>query len=52
MGIEGGVAWKYWNEFNKVIPDEYDFCSRIDHSSISGHATARIIYQSLAQSIL
>ncbi|MBP1908453.1 CRISPR-associated endonuclease Cas1 [Methanolobus bombayensis] len=30
MGIEGGVAWKYWNEFNKAIPDEYDFCSRID----------------------
>jgi CRISPR-associated protein Cas1 len=30
MGIEGGVAWKYWNEFNKAIPEEYDFCSRID----------------------
>ncbi|SDG05323.1 CRISPR-associated protein, Cas1 family [Methanolobus vulcani] len=30
MGIEGGVAWKYWNEFNKAIPGEYDFCSRID----------------------
>ncbi|WP_321418427.1 CRISPR-associated endonuclease Cas1 [uncultured Methanomethylovorans sp.] len=30
MGIEGGVAWKYWNEFSKAIPDKYDFCSRID----------------------
>ncbi len=30
MGIEGGIAWKYWNEFNKAIPEEYDFCSRID----------------------
>ncbi len=30
MGVEGGVAWKYWNEFSKVIPQKYDFCSRID----------------------
>ena len=30
MGVEGGLAWKYWNEFSKAIPKEYDFCSRID----------------------
>lgn len=30
MSVEGGVAWKYWNEFSKVVPDKYDFCSRID----------------------
>jgi len=30
MGVEGGVAWKYWNEFAKAVPVEFDFCSRID----------------------
>lgn len=30
MGVEGGVAWKYWNEISKAVPVEYDFCSRID----------------------
>ncbi|MCC7577130.1 MAG: CRISPR-associated endonuclease Cas1 [Methanomethylovorans sp.] len=30
MGVEGGVAWKYWNEFSKAIPEKYDFCSRIE----------------------
>ena len=30
MGIEGGVAWKYWNEFNKAIPQDYDFCARVN----------------------
>jgi CRISPR-associated protein Cas1 len=30
MGVEGGVAWKYWNEFNKAIHQEYDFCARVD----------------------
>ena len=30
MGVEGGVAYKYWNEFNKAIPEEYDFCARVD----------------------
>jgi len=30
MGVEGGVAWKYWNEFAKVVFVEYDFCSRSD----------------------
>ncbi len=30
MGVEGGIAWKYWNEFNKTIPEDYDFKSRID----------------------
>jgi CRISPR-associated protein Cas1 len=30
MGVEGGLAWKYWNEFSKDIPKKYDFCSRID----------------------
>jgi CRISPR-associated protein Cas1 len=32
MGVEGGVAYKYWNEFSKAIPDKYDFESRIDSS--------------------
>ncbi|WP_406669951.1 CRISPR-associated endonuclease Cas1 [Methanolobus sp. ZRKC4] len=30
MCVEIGVDWKYWNELNKAIPEEYDFCSRID----------------------
>jgi len=30
MGVEGGVAWKYWNEFAKAIPTDYDFCARSD----------------------
>lgn len=30
MGVEGGVAWKYWNEFAKAIPADYDFCARSD----------------------
>ncbi len=30
MGVDGGLAWKYWNEFSKAVPEEYDFCSRID----------------------
>jgi CRISPR-associated protein Cas1 len=30
MGIEGGLAWKYWNEFAKAIPEKYEFSSRID----------------------
>ncbi len=30
MGAEGGLAWKYWNEFSKAIPEKYEFCSRID----------------------
>lgn len=30
MGVEGGLAWKYWNEFSKAIPEKYEFCSRID----------------------
>ncbi|WP_462273301.1 CRISPR-associated endonuclease Cas1 [Methanohalophilus sp.] len=30
MGVEGGVAWKYWNEFAKAIPSDYDFCARSD----------------------
>ncbi|WP_292464318.1 CRISPR-associated endonuclease Cas1 [Methanolobus sp.] len=32
MGVEGGVAYKYWNEFAKAIPEKYDFESRIDSS--------------------
>lgn len=32
MGVEGGVAWKYWNEFAKAVPEKYDFESRIDSS--------------------
>ncbi|WMW25033.1 CRISPR-associated endonuclease Cas1 [Methanolobus sediminis] len=32
MGVEGGVAYKYWNEFSKAIPDKYDYESRIDSS--------------------
>jgi len=30
LGVEGGVAWKYWNEYAKAVPEEYDFRSRID----------------------
>ncbi len=30
MGVDGGLAWKYWNEFSKAVPEEYGFCSRID----------------------
>ncbi|WP_440952218.1 CRISPR-associated endonuclease Cas1 [Methanococcoides sp. FTZ1] len=30
LGVEGGVAWKYWNEYAKAIPEEYDFRSRIN----------------------
>ncbi|AFV22397.1 CRISPR-associated protein, Cas1 family [Methanolobus psychrophilus R15] len=32
MGVEGGVVYKYWNEFSKAIPEKYDFESRIDSS--------------------
>ncbi|TQD27917.1 CRISPR-associated endonuclease Cas1 [Methanolobus vulcani] len=32
MGVEGGIAYKYWHEFSKVIPEKYDFESRIDSS--------------------
>jgi len=28
--LRGGLAWKFWNEFSKAIPKEYDLCSRID----------------------
>jgi CRISPR-associated protein Cas1 len=31
LGIEGGVAWKYWVEYSKAIPDEYDFKARTDN---------------------
>ncbi|MDG6244851.1 MAG: CRISPR-associated endonuclease Cas1, partial [Methanolobus sp.] len=30
MGIEGGIAWKYWVEYSKAVPAEYDFKARID----------------------
>jgi CRISPR-associated protein Cas1 len=30
MGIEGGIAWKYWVEYSKAVPAEYDFKERID----------------------
>ncbi|ETA69400.1 CRISPR-associated protein, Cas1 family [Methanolobus tindarius DSM 2278] len=32
LGVEGGVAYKYWNEFSKVIPEKYDYESRVDQS--------------------
>ncbi|WP_135604826.1 CRISPR-associated endonuclease Cas1 [Methanococcoides sp. NM1] len=31
LGVEGGVAWKYWNEYAKAMPDEYDFRARTDN---------------------
>jgi len=31
LGVEGGVAWKYWNEYAKAIPDKYDFRARTDN---------------------
>lgn len=30
MGVEGGIAWKYWIEYSKAVPEEYDFKTRID----------------------
>jgi CRISP-associated protein Cas1 len=30
MGVEEGLAGKYWNELSKSIPKKYEFCSRID----------------------
>lgn len=30
MGIEGTLAGKYWTEFSKAVPKEYDFYNRID----------------------
>ncbi|UGV39822.1 CRISPR-associated endonuclease Cas1 [Methanococcoides orientis] len=32
LGVEGGVASKYWNEFLKVIPEKCDFKSRLNQS--------------------
>lgn len=32
LGVEGGVASKYWNEFSKAIPEKYDFESRLNQS--------------------
>lgn len=32
LGVEGGIAYKYWNEFSKVIPEKYDYESRVDQS--------------------
>jgi len=32
LGVEGGVAYKYWNEFSKSIPEKYDLESRINQS--------------------
>ena len=30
MGVEGTLAGKYWIEFTKAVPKEYDLCNRID----------------------
>ena len=30
LGVEGTLAGKYWIEFSKAVPKEYDFCNRID----------------------
>lgn len=30
VGIEGGLGWKYSNEFPKAIPEKYGFSSIID----------------------
>ncbi|WP_342305546.1 CRISPR-associated endonuclease Cas1 [Methanolobus sp. ZRKC5] len=32
LGVEGGVAYKYWNEFSKIVPEKYDYESRSDQS--------------------
>ncbi|WP_135609406.1 CRISPR-associated endonuclease Cas1 [Methanococcoides sp. AM1] len=32
LGVEGGVAYKYWNEFSKAIPEKYNLESRINQS--------------------
>ncbi|SES84820.1 CRISPR-associated protein, Cas1 family [Methanococcoides vulcani] len=31
LGVEGGVAWKYWNEYAKAVPEQYDFKARTDN---------------------
>ncbi|SES68156.1 CRISPR-associated protein, Cas1 family [Methanococcoides vulcani] len=31
LGVEGGIAWKYWNEYAKAIPEQYDFKVRTDN---------------------
>jgi CRISPR-associated protein Cas1 len=30
LGTEGTLAGKYWIDFSKAVPKEYDFCNRID----------------------
>jgi CRISPR-associated protein Cas1 len=30
LGVEGGVAWRYWKEYAKAIPEKYEFNSRVD----------------------
>lgn len=32
MGVEGSVAVHYWNQFEKFIPEKYDYESRVDQS--------------------
>jgi CRISPR/Cas system-associated endonuclease Cas1 len=32
LGVEGGVAYKYWNEFSKIVPEKYELESRINQS--------------------
>ncbi|NPE30342.1 CRISPR-associated endonuclease Cas1 [Methanococcoides sp. SA1] len=42
LGIEGGVAWKYWNEYAKAIPEEYDFKARTDNYRRANGAGDRV----------
>ncbi|NPE30675.1 CRISPR-associated endonuclease Cas1 [Methanococcoides sp. SA1] len=42
LGIEGGVAWKYWNEYAKAIPDEYDFKARTDNNTRASNSGDKV----------
>ncbi|ABE51555.1 CRISPR-associated endonuclease Cas1 [Methanococcoides burtonii] len=42
LGVEGGVAWKYWNEYAKAIPEEYDFRARTDNNARASNSGDKI----------
>ncbi|ABE51535.1 CRISPR-associated endonuclease Cas1 [Methanococcoides burtonii] len=42
LGVEGGVAWKYWNEYAKAIPEEYDFRARTDNNARASNSGDKV----------
>ncbi|MDR6223327.1 CRISPR-associated endonuclease Cas1 [Methanococcoides alaskense] len=42
LGIEGGVAWKYWNKYAKAIPEEYDFRARTDNNARASNSGDKV----------